>query len=139
VSRGALSYINLAVNLFVAQRDKIEIRTWGLNQPTVGNNTIVLSTLGTARVKQIKHASYKITKQATTQLSLPKTVIYFRLQWGIAHIYTVCRFATMVKLKVKSQFQIFSIVNSRTATFHWCKESNWSRVKQNINNKSLQE
>ena len=34
-------------------------------------------------------------------------------QRGVAHIYTVGRSATVVKLKVKCQFEISSIVNSQ--------------------------
>ena len=39
------------------------------------------------------------------------------LQGGVAHIYTVDRSATAVKLKVNGQFEIFSKVNSQATTF----------------------
>ena len=39
------------------------------------------------------------------------------MQGGVAHIYTVGRSATAVKLKVNGQFEIFSKVNGQATTF----------------------
>ena len=38
-------------------------------------------------------------------------------QGGVVHIYTVGRSVTAVKLKVNSQFEIFSKVNGQATTF----------------------